>query len=75
MAEYEYMPQSPVHAAPEHGSGRRGLETSLMQHFFFFFKEEIKVQVQNDFPELHGAVKSGSGLAGRLGGYQGEGFP
>ena len=46
-----------------------------MQHFFFFFKEEIKVQVQNDFPELHGAVKSGSGLAGRLGGYQGEGFP
>lgn len=71
------MPQSPVHAALEHGSGRRGLETSLMQHFFFF-KEEIKVQVQNDLPELRGAVKRqkwGVAFAGRLGGHQEEGFP
>lgn len=70
------MPQRPVHAALEHGSGRRGLETSLLQHFFF--KEEIKIQVQSGLPELRGAVKRqkrGVALAGRLGGPQEEGFP
>lgn len=77
MAEYEYMPQHPVQSALEHGSGWRGLETSLLQHFFFF-KEEIKIQVQNDLPELYEAVKRqklGVALAGRLGGHQEEGFP